>query len=238
MTVGTTSGTEKTVDQIVRLAYVMAGLLEETQTLADVGGGELGRTLLGTVLRRLQAKGITARSGSFETVACVADTFEYTMPATVQDVYGDAMYVNADETDLTRAAGELLVSQMSAEEWQVLSAKDATARPTRYFALRTGTPVVVRLWPIPDEAGHVRFQVHRFLADVSNGSSTVDLEAYWDGYLMHALAAELAEAKTMPADKIGRLKGQAKDDLRDAYAMSSERTDIQMHVRRSTSRRR
>ncbi len=230
MTVMSTAGTEFTINELVRLAYVMAGLLEETQTLAQAGGGALGRQLLGLTVKGLQAKGITARASSFHEVTLTAGTYEYTMPAAVLDVYGDAMYIDASEDDVTQASGETTVTQISQDGWHQQSAKDATGRPINYFCYRVSTPPKVRLWPIPDEAGTIRFIVHRHLADNSSGSATLDLEDYWCDFIVSDLAARLAEAKTMPRDKISSLKSDAREKLRDARSMSSSRTGSQMVV--------
>lgn len=237
MTIASTSGTQKTINELVRLAYVLAGLLEESQALADVGGGGLGRSFLDVMLKELQAKGITARASSFYNVTLTAGTTDYEMPSSVLDVYGDAMYIPAGE-DVDAASGETTVQSMSQDQWHAQSAKDATGRPTRLFVMRQATPPTVRFWPIPDEAGTVRVQTHRNLADATSGSATLDLEVYWEGYVIHQLAATLAEAKTMPPDKVGRLTGAALAKLREARAMSASRLGTQGVITHGASRRR
>jgi len=237
MTIMSTSGTQRTIDETVRLAYVLAGLLEENQSLAAVGGGGLARLFLDTIVKGLQAKGITAKASGFYNLTLTANTFQYTMPSNVLDVFGDGVYIDASETDVTRASSETNISQMSADEWNAQSAKDATGRPIRYFCFRETNPPVVRLWPIPDEAGTVRLQIHRHLSDTTDGAATLDLEAYWIDYILYSLATMLAEAKTMPPDKIGRLNGMARSKLNDARAMSSGRTGSQMVVTHGSSRR-
>lgn len=238
MTIMSTSGTQRTIDEVARLAYVLAGLLEENQTLSAVGGGGLARLFLDTIIKDLQSKGITAKSSGFYLQTLTADTFEYAMPSNVLDVFGNAMYIDASEADTTRASGETVITQMSADDWNEQSAKDATGRPIRYFTFRETNPPIVRLWPIPDEAGTVRFQIHRHLADTTDGSATLDLEAYWVNQVIYQLAGMLAEAKTMPADKIGRLNGIARSKLADARAMSTSRTGSQMVVTHGSTRRR
>lgn len=234
----TTSGSRKTINEMVRLSYVLAGLLEETQTLTAVGGGGLAREFLETIVDDLQSIGISARATSFHPLTLTANTYEYTMPSTVLDVYGDAMYIAADEADVTKASSETVVTQASAEQWQTLGSKSTTGRPVLYFPWRVQTPPKVRLWPIPDEAGTVRFQVHRHLYDNSDGNANVDLEVYWTSYIMYELAAQLAEAKTMPDVKVSRLNAKARAKKAEARAMSSSRTDVQCHITHGSGRRR
>lgn len=238
MTVMATSGTQKTIDEVCRLAYVLAGLLEETQPLTMVGGGSLARAFLETVVTDLQAMGISARASSFYNLTLTEGTSEYAMPAHVLDVYGDAMYIDASEEDVNAASAETIVIQRSAEQWNDPSAKDATGRPTTYFAYRVETPPSVRLWPIPDEDGTIRFQIHRHLANCSDGSATIDMEIYWTGYFMYAVAALLAESKSMPDVKVHRLERIAAKKLRDARSMSTSRTGSQIRVTHSGGWRR
>lgn len=233
MTIQSTSGTEKTIDEIALLAYQMAGLLEESQTLADVNGGALARSLFGTMLSDLQAGGISARAGAFATQTLTSEISSYTMGSGVIDVFGDAVYIPAGQI-VASADSELAVVQISRAAWQTISSKSATGQPTQYYCHRETTPPVVYLWPSPDEAGTIRFQTHRHLADASSGAATVDLEKYWESYLIHELAHLLAEAKSMPADKIGRLRSKALGKKAEAKAMSMERVDEQMYVSHPT----
>lgn len=219
----------RTIDELGLLAYRIAGLLEESQTLADANGGALARELLGTILSELQAGGIMARAVAFATQTLTSGTYTYTMGSGVIDVFGDAMYIPAGQS-VTTADSELLVTQMPRAEWQTISAKSAEGNPTRYYVHLETDPPVVYVWPIPTEAGTIRFQTHRHLADASSGAATVDLEKYWESYLIHELAHLLAEAKSMPADKIGRLASKARAKKGEAKAMSMGSMDERMFV--------
>jgi hypothetical protein len=209
MTVMTTSGTQKTIATIVRMAYQMAGLLEETQGLEQVNGGPLGYELLDTIVKDLQGEGIYGRAVGFLDVTLEADEEVYTLSASVIDTLGDGMYIAASETDTSRASGETAVTKIDRETWHRIGAKDATGNPTMHYVHRTTAPPVLYVWPIPDEAGTIRFLVHRHLADNSDGEATVDLDVAWEGYLIYELANRLAESKSLDAAKIGRLKSIA-----------------------------
>src|SRR5688572_31589440 len=105
------------------------------------------------------------------------------------------MYIPEGET-LDRASGETPIERIAAERWQILSAKNATGRPRMVFADRGGTVVTAKFWPIPDEAGTVRLQVHELSADTLEGNKTVDAERYWAKYLLFELASYLCPAKS------------------------------------------
>lgn len=233
MTVMSSSGTEMTIDQLALTAYQLAGLLEETQTLADANGGSLARRLLGTIVTELQGQGIIARAVTFYEQTLVSGTSSYSMPSTVLDVFGDAMYIPEGQT-VSRADSETVVENIPRERWQNISAKSASGTPTQYYVHREVTPPSVRLWPVPDEAGTIRFQVHRHLADSSSGAATVDLEVYWTTYIMYRLAQLLAEAKSLPADKRLSLRAEAMAAKSTAKSMASDRRDNQFYVAHRT----
>jgi hypothetical protein len=73
-----------------------------------------------------------------------------------------------------------------------MSAKSASNRPNIFFVDQQANPTQVRLWPVPSEAGTIRFQGVRLLADVTDGNSTVDLERYWQQFLIFELGSQLA----------------------------------------------
>ena len=228
MTIASTNGTQKTINELARLAHIKAGLLEESQTLS-ASQSALARDLLGTIVTDLQAESITARAVTSQDVTLTAGTRDYTMASSVLDVFGDALYIPAGDS-LTAPTSATVVSQITQAQWHTMGAKDSTGNTTMYFPDRVTTPPVVRLWPIPQEAGTVRFLVHRHLADSNVGACTLDLEIYWEGYIIDELAAALAEAKSMPDAKVTRLQRNAVRKKQRALAMSSGRTDNQIYV--------
>lgn len=230
MTIMATSGRELNIATIARLAHIMAGLLEESQQLSS-SQRAIAMDFLGVLMSDLQADGITARASSIVNVQLAADDREYTMPATVLDVIGTAAYIPAGET-VTASPSELPIELISLERWLTLGAKDSTGQPRLAFVDRQTTPPVVHLWPIPDEAGTARFQVHRHLADCTDSSATLDLEKYWEGAIITQLAACLAEAKGMPDSKVNRLYSKAYRLMSKAKSMANDHVDIQGYVSR------
>jgi hypothetical protein len=85
------------------------------------------------------------------------------------------------------------------DEWQLLSDKSATGRPVMYYVHRTASPPEIRFWPIPDadNAGTVRFQIHRLAANSNDSSKTVDLERYFSQYLIWELCHHICLANSL-----------------------------------------
>lgn len=211
MTVASTRTRRLKIDQIVTAAYRLAGLLNEHQT-PDVAKKNAAYDLLETMLKLNQVTGLFAREVVFETITLTSGTNEYNLSENTFDVIADGMYIEASDPDPTKARAEMVVTQIDREQRQTIQAKNATAVPTMFYVDRTADIVKVWLWPIPNEAGRIRFQVHRFVADSFDGNATPDLEVYWEQWEIWELAHQLATANSLNMTRILHLKGKA-DEL-------------------------
>lgn len=229
MTVSSSIGRQWTIDQLVTRAWRYAGLLE-ISTPATTQQLTFGRELMDDILDALATEGAFARVVSFYEQLLVAGTYKYTMPANVIDIVTPAMYIDPTNTDTSKADGETIINVIRQEEWQRYSSKSAKGRPYKVYPHRVSTPIEVFLWPIPDEAGTVRFQIHRRLADSDDGSSTFDLENYWMEYLKTELAHQLAESQSMESGKVNRLFRDALMKLNKAKGKANQRTGTRMFI--------
>jgi hypothetical protein len=235
MTVSTSRATEMTVDQIVRRAWQMAGLMpveEGTSGPSWAERSDFGRTMLDVILDGLQTEGAYARQVVLENTTLTAADYTYTMSDYVLDIVGDGMYIDASETDLTKAAGETLVRQISREQWHELGAKDSSGRPSQFFFDRS--LLEVKLWPIPDEAGTIRFQIHKFTTDSLEGGATLELRPYWYRYLIWELAHYIATAQGLSDQRCSRYEKRAKEYKNRARAYANQNVNIQMRVAHDT----
>lgn len=238
MTVMTTSGRRFSIGTIILRALQKSGLLSAQQSLTSVNAGQISLAVdtLETIVDDLQTEGVFARSVSFYDLPLVADTYRYDMPTSALDVIGDAMFLPVGTVDATKASGECLVTQVDRDYWQRNTAKDATGQPTTYFCNRQLDTIAVWLNPIPDadHAGTIRFQLHRNLADNTDLDATLDLELYWQGYVIHELASQLAESASMPNDKVSRLAAKAVAQKTKAKATANQRGPNQIVVNHPT----
>lgn len=197
MAIGATTSRVLNVTKICLRAYQLAGLMPPEAASSGVMWERrtaIAKDLLQTILDNLATEGVFARSVTFFNLTLVAGTFLYDLPDNVFDISGDGAYIAASETSLTQASAETPVMQKDREAWQAMSAKSAQSRPSIFFVDQQLDPPRVRLWPVPDEAGTIRFQGVRLLADVTDGNATVDLERFWQQYLMFELGSQLAIA--------------------------------------------
>jgi len=238
VTISSSVGREIDVDEIVRRSYQLAGLMSAEQGTSGTtwtSRAALGRDLLETILDELQTEGVFARSVSLTNVTLTAGTYIYVLPSTVFDCVEDAAYIDATNTDITKASSETPVLQKDRETWQRMSSKSATSRPVMFWTDRSVFPIQVYLWPIPNEAGTIRFQTHRLLRDVSDGRATVDLERYWTQYLLWELAHQLASAASQPEAKCMRLKGTAAEKKQRAKSYANQHVASAIVLDHSTS---
>ncbi len=229
MTVSTSVGTEFNVGTLIAISHKLAGLISVGQSPSQAQLA-FGRQLMETILDAVQSEGISAKATAFETIALTAGTYKYSLSAGTLDLVGSAMYIAASETDLEKASGETPVSMVSAEQWQVTSSKSAEGRPTLYYPYRVLSTIQAWLWPVPDEAGHIRFQVHRKLSDVDDDNVTLDLESYWSQYVIWELAHQLGAASSLPTGRIAYFSSQAARRKEYAKSMASSHAQGQMEL--------
>lgn len=227
MTVSSSSGREFSVATLVGMAYKLAGLLNVNQ-LPQPGQMGFAQQLLDTILDGLQSEGISARATVFENVQLEPGEYKYDLDAAVLDLVGTAMYISPSETDLERANGETSIRQIPQEQWQTTSSKASSGRPSLYFAYRAVSPIQAWLWPIPDDTGTVRFQVHRKLADTDSGAATLDLELYWDQFVLWELAHQLAVSSSLSVSRCGYFAAQAEKKKMYAKSMARPQCDNQL----------
>lgn len=234
MTIATSRTRRLTIDHIVLTAYRLAGLLNENQE-APLVKRLAAYTLLETIVDENQIYGLYAREITFETIVLTTGEDEYDLDETTFDVISDAMYIPADASDPDHADGETVVAQIDRESWQRLSAKGATSIPTQFYTDRTNdTAVKVKLWPIPNENGRIRFQVHRLAADNNDGGKTLDLERFWSQFIIWELAHQLATSNSLSMDRILHLQQTAQAKLLACRAYANPRGSQQGYLDHST----
>lgn len=233
MTIATTRTREMDIGRICLRAYQKAGLKEVTQSLS-ASEGSFARDLLGGIIDELQAHGLRARAVEFRNLTLVAGTATYPLDTDVLDVVGDGMYIDPSQ-DVDAATGEVPVIQIGRDQWQLLSNKSATGRPIEYYVHRTASPPEVRLWPTPDanNAGTIRFQIHRFAADNTDSTKTLDLERVYSQYVEWELAHQICLANSLH-QQARYYGGIAIQKLEMCKSFSAQRTPAQFVVNHKT----
>jgi len=229
MTISSVVGTNMTVDEVVKHAFQTAGLVR--MGAAPTGAQyEFGRIALNTTMKGLMAEGLQARWVDFYNLTLTASTYIYSLPAIYVDVVGDGQYIAASETDLTKASSETLVQQIDRDTWHKQSAKSSSGRPYLLYSHRAvdGDQIELRLWPIPDEAGTVRLQVHALPADTLDGSSTLDVREYWMQALIWEVAHQLAVASALSEERCSYFRKTSKEKTVRARSYANEKPPVRL----------
>lgn len=233
MTVSSTPTTPLAINTIILLAYKRAGVLpvEATTSGANMSSKlSHGKTLLDLILDNLAVDGFNARQMSTYDLDIVAGTSSYTLPDTLLDVYEDAMFYSDASPD-----NELVCKQIGIDTWQTLTVKTSESpRPQLYTVFRTGATPVVKLWPVPTEAGTLRFKIVRLFGDSQTGTNTLDLQRYWQDAIVWLLAHYIAVDSSMPAERVAQLGGEAQMRKKLALRYSFEHTGAQAMVTYTT----
>lgn len=229
MTVETTTS-RKTIGAIVKQAFVAGALLHPAQNpiAADKAAA---RGFLDSIIKDLPNMGTGARALTFVYVQLTIGTYVYPFDPMYLGSVGRAAYIPAGTADLTKATGENTIEEMSSERWQSLSTKSSTStRPTMFFLNRQNDALEAWLWPIPDEAGTVRFHMQRMLADCDDDNATLDLEPFWEDGIGWALSAYLQRAKGMAPTTWMATLTVAEKKLRRAAGRANEAVPTQASV--------
>lgn len=225
---------EFTIFNIVLQAYRMASQMSIEEPAAGVQWDKrvvFGQLCLEAIMKDLEAEGKLVRARKFLNIAMVAGQSEYSLGSGIMDVYEDGAFIQPGD-DVNNPTGTVPVKPMDMEMWQRISSQGAQGQPVLYMAYRAADPITVRVWPVPGTAnlGTIRFQVYRFLGQNNDATRNPDLERYWANYLIHAVAAQIAEAANQPGEKVTRLEAKASAYLSKAKAYSHQRTPGQVVV--------
>lgn len=233
MAVSSSNSTLLTADDYILDGYKRAGLLPIE---AEIGFDSQwnakaahGRRVLNRLIEGLAGEGVLIHFEGFELLTLVAQDGLYTLDSDILNVVDNGSYIpasNASETEET--TGETPVTPMSAHQWNQLSAKNAVGTPVKYFLQRNASTLELRLWPLPAEAGKIRFRVHRIPGSNSAGSDNVDLKRHWGNWIVNALAYEFMADSKLPLEERVLVRGDRDQALAKMkqYDSSNEPPDI------------
>jgi hypothetical protein len=199
-----------------------------------VANAEYARTLLDMIIDEIQTEGNSVKSVIMYNQPLTVGVNVYPLPSYCLDLTEDAMYIDVSQLDLSHANGEVIVQQIDRLNWQRMANKAATGRPMRYWLNREASPIEVNLWPIPQEAGTIRFQMVKLFADTLEGSRTLELRQHWLLYLTWELAHHVAVGKGLPVQRCGYLASKANEYRKRSVAYSGQHVPMQSVVSHRT----
>jgi hypothetical protein len=206
MAINASPATAPTIDELVLDSYKKAGLLPVEYGIgSDVqwsGRAAHGRRTLNRLLASYSTERFFECFVNLDVLTLVADDNQYTIDADVLNIIDDGSYIPASNgTEVEATTGETPVKPISAFRWNQLSSKSSRGTPVHYFIERNAAQLVMRLWPVPSEAGKIRFRTHRIPGSSSVGSDNPDFKRHWEQWAVLALAYEFMTDSSMPLDE-------------------------------------
>lgn len=235
MTVSATSSTYNTIDELILQAYKRSGLIPIDFAIGgDVqwnAKAEHGRQTLNRLVNGLATLGFIDHFTDLYIVQLVAGqpTYDIDSDDNVLNFVDSGSHIplinGLEEVETT---GETPVKPISRHRWNSLSAKEAQSTPTLYYIHRNGPNLTLYLWPIPDAASKIRFQIHRLPGSNSTGTNNVDLQRHWDSWIVNALAYEFMSDSKLSLEEraICREDRDAELAKLKGYETSNEGPDV------------
>lgn len=220
MSINVNPSTVPLVDELVLAAYKKAGILPiEFGIGADVqwsAKAAHGRETLNRLLNFYSTHRFFEYFVNLDVLDLVAGTHSYTLDADVLNVIDDGSYIPASNgTEEEETTGETPVKPMSAFRWNQLSSKASEGTPVHYYLERNNQngngALQLRVWPVPNEAGKIRFRTHRIPGSSTDGSDNPDIKRHWELWAVYALAYELSTDTSM--DRQSRIDLRADRDV-------------------------
>lgn len=230
MTVAATTTFELSVDQTVRRAFQLAGLLEASQSPSEPDAA-LGRDFLNLELDALESEGILTRTIDRVTQALSIGVDTYTLGADVVGVFVGPDQIAGTIVNSTNA--ETYVRAISRHEYVEITAKTATGTPTLVYPECLASTKLI-FWPIPDAAVTFRYQARRLPRD-STAGTTSDIDRRRQKAVLWSLAHDVAVAKSVPIDRVKYLKNEAERLKMIARGLDTQPGNIEFFVRRRRS---
>jgi hypothetical protein len=233
MGIDVSNSTAVTIDELILDAYKKAtvlpidyGIGSDVQWAAKAAHG---RRTLNRVLNSLSTHRFFEYFINLEVIDLLAGESVYTMDQEVLNIVDDGSYIPASNaTETIETTGETPVKPMSGYRWNQLSGKNAQGTPVHYFIERNAAQLLLHLWPVPSEAGKIRFRVHRVPGSSSVGSNNPDFNRHWELWAVYALAYEFSTDSAMPFEdrKLLRADRDAAFEQLKAYDTNNTPPDL------------
>jgi hypothetical protein len=154
-------------------------------------------------------------------VPCVEDQQAY-----VIDPDTDGRIIDITGMVLRRSGIDTPILPMARDEWLALPNKETVGRPSRYYADKRQTEIIVHLWPVPENStDELILDAMRRYQDAGGIGNDPDIPYYMREAFVSGLAAKLAE-KFAPLQLVDRMEAKAMYAFRKANGATKDQTDV------------
>lgn len=228
MAVAATATTSLTVDGIVGMAMVTAGVLNEQHYASgNVPPASLlvGRTWLFMKLQSLKNSGVILRARDFETKTITSGVAYVAASADTLSVEDGVIVTTSEGIDRS-------LQLINESEYQLIADKASAGIPTQAFPRQQADGTWrVYMWPVPEngEPVSITYPRTRRLKDVEVGSVNLDLNPNMYLFIVSWLAMRFASAKGRK-DSAAELREEAEFEQGKAESDETERGESRFVV--------
>ena len=206
MAINASPSTVPTIDEVILDGFKKASLLPIEYGIGSdnqwAARAAHGRRTLNRLLNASSTERYFEYFVNLDVLDLVAGDNSYQLDADILNIIDDGSYIPASNDPEEEATqGETPVKPMSGFRWNQLSSKSSRGTPVHYFIERNAEQLVMRLWPVPSEAGKIRFRTHRVPGTSSTGSDNPDFKRHWEQWAVLALAYEFMTDGSMPIEE-------------------------------------
>ena len=214
-----------TVAGVTKMAWKLAraGSIRESPDAEDY---EFMRQALKLKMDEISAHAPIARQVVRHSITMVATTASYALDGSIFDVDGRATFTSDSTYDR-------LVWPMGRDQYMNLVYKNSPGPPSRYYPEKTSV-VTIYPWPVPDAAGTLVVQAERYLQDVATTSQTMDLERYWQPWIVHTIAEFVARTLGIDSNHCDALERKAARFFDLALGRAKQRGNAQFVMSHKT----
>lgn len=174
-----------------------------------------------------QNRGINLWTIEQGTVAMVADTATYNLPADTIDLLQHV--IRTDAGDAAKQA-DLIITRISMPDYAALANKLNTGRPNKVYIDRAQATPTITVWPVPDQSSFYTFVYWRMrrVQDAGRGVQTPDIPHRFYPPLMAGLAFYISQKDPDLFSRSPALKEEY--DRQMQYAMREDRDRSTMRI--------
>jgi hypothetical protein len=197
MTTSGTTAVSPQINEIIEEAYERAGY--------EIRSGYEFRTAirsLNFLIMEWANRGLNLWSIDQQTIALVAGTATYTLPADTIDTIEHQIRLPSGSGGQT----DLFVEKVSVSHWAQIPNKLSSGRPINIWVQRLVDAPVINLWPVPDQAYTFVYWRLRRLQDAGGATNTPDIPFRFVPALVAGLAYHIAVKKNQDMNRTMALK--------------------------------
>lgn len=174
-----------------------------------------------------QNRGINLWTIEQGTVAMVADTATYTLPADTIDLL---QHVIRTDAGVAASQADLVVSRISMPDYAAITNKLTTGRPLKVYIDRAQAAPTITMWPVPNVSSTYTFVYWRMrrIEDAGRGAETPDIPHRFLPALMSGLAYYIAQKVPELSARVPALKDEY--DRQMQYAMREDRDRANLRI--------